>query len=317
MGRRAGPGPSSRRTARGRAPPRAAQDALGGPAGERAPRPFPERGHGRQTAPALPRRPGTTYLYGINPVQRALEVGRRKFYRLWLRDGRLSEVLTALQAAAEARGLPVGTAPVEALTVHAGSDSHQGVVLECGPLPLGDEAEALMLLETPAPPPVSSGEAAPTPDWPLLVVLDQVEDPQNFGAIVRSCVVFGAAGVVVPRHHAAPPSPAASKASAGELEACPIFEAANLSRFLEACKAHGAWTVATVTEGGQALRTFKRDSPIVLVVGNEGRGMRPLVERHCDFRLTVPVRPGTSLNVSAATAVVLYALTVDRGVGAR
>jgi 23S rRNA (guanosine2251-2'-O)-methyltransferase len=227
----------------------------------------------------------------------------------------LSETLLALQIAAEARGLAVGTAPVDALTAHADSDSHQGAVLECGPLLLGDEADALTLLEQQALPAEASGEAAPPsgqaappPRWPLLVVLDQVEDPQNFGAIVRNCMVFGATGVVVPRHHAAPPSPAASKASAGELEACPIFEAANLSRFLEACKTRGAWTVATVTEGGQPLATFRRDSAIVLVVGNEGRGMRPLVERHCDFRLTIPVRPGTSLNVSAATAVVLYAL---------
>jgi 23S rRNA (guanosine2251-2'-O)-methyltransferase len=88
-----------------------------------------------------------------------------------------------------------------------------------------------------------------------------------------------------------------------------LFEAANLSRFLDACKERGAWTAATVTEGGQAVSTYKRDTATVLVVGNEGRGLRPLVEKHCDFRLTIPVRPGTSLNVSAATAVALYELT--------
>ncbi len=243
-----------------------------------------------------------------------------------------------------AHGLPIGEASVGDLAALAGSDSHQGAALECGTLPLGAEEEALALLgpepgaaqppgsalpgESQAPalsdamtdaappaPAVGAGEAgapgANAPGLPLLVVLDQVEDPQNFGAIVRSCAVFGASGVVVPRHHAAPPSPAASKASAGELEAFPVFEAANLSRFLEACKARGAWTAAAVTEGGAPLASFKRDTALVLVVGNEGRGLRPLVERHCDFRLTIPVRPGTSLNVSAATAVLLYGLTGD------
>jgi len=259
------------------------------------------------------RRPGTFYLYGINPIARALEVGKRKLYRLWLREGRLSEGLEALQAAMQAHGLPIGLAPVEDLTTLAGSDSHQGAVLECGPLPFGEEAEALALLE----PDAASAEGVDAPrKLPLIVVLDQVEDPQNFGAIVRSCAVFGATGVVVPRHHKAPPSPAASKASAGELESCALFEVANLSRFLDACKERGAWTAATVTEGGQPLSSYRRDTPMVLVVGNEGRGMRPLVEKHCDFRLTIPVKPGTSLNVSAATAVALYELTRGQPVSA-
>jgi 23S rRNA (guanosine2251-2'-O)-methyltransferase len=254
------------------------------------------------------RRPGTEYLYGINPVLRALGAGRRKLYRLWLKDGRLSEGLAELHAAMAAHGLPIGELSGGDLTVLAGTDSHQGAVLECGPLPLGSEEEALALLRPDATGD-STGTTGPARGLPLLVMLDQVEDPQNFGAIVRTCAVFGASGAIVPRHHAAPASPAASKASAGELEAFPIFEASNLSRFLEASQARGAWSVATVTEGGDPLASFKRDSPLVLVVGNEGRGVRPLVERHCDFKLTIPVRPGTSLNVSAATAVVLYALT--------
>jgi 23S rRNA (guanosine2251-2'-O)-methyltransferase len=271
------------------------------------------------TNPGPQRRPGTHYLYGINPIARALEVGRRKLFRLWLREGRRSEVLEALYVAMVAHGLPVSEADGDELEALAASGSHQGAVLECGPLTLGTEDEALALLDgsvgdggTPSASTDAAPNAARSP-LPLLVVLDQVEDPQNFGAIVRSCAVFGASGVVVPRHHAAPPSPAASKASAGEIEAYSVFEAANLSRFLEACKARGAWTAAAVAEGGQALDGFTRDTPLVLVVGNEGRGLRPLVERHCDFRLTIPVQAGSSLNVSAATAVLLYALTRGKG----
>jgi 23S rRNA (guanosine2251-2'-O)-methyltransferase len=126
--------------------------------------------------------------------------------------------------------------------------------------------------------------------------------------VVRNAAAFGAAGLVLPRHHAAPLSPAASKASAGELEDFPVFEATNLARFLDACKARGFWVAGTVVSGGEPLASFRRDTPVVLVLGNEGRGMRPLVERHCDFRLTIATRSGTSLNVAAASAIALYHL---------
>jgi 23S rRNA (guanosine2251-2'-O)-methyltransferase len=232
-------------------------------------------------------------LYGLNPVQRALASGRRTVRRLYLREGRPSERLTQLARQAEGLGLSVYTGTPEELEALCGSSAHQGAVLACSPLPLGDEAAALAL---------------PVADRPVLLVLDQVEDPQNLGAVVRNAAAFGAAGLVIPRHHAAPLSPAASKASAGELETFPVFEVTNLARFLDACKERGYWVAGTVVEGGAPLAGFRRETPVVLVLGSEGRGMRPLVERHCDFRLTIPTRAGTSLNVSAASAIALHHL---------
>lgn len=235
-------------------------------------------------------------LYGLNPVERALEARRRTLRRLYVRDGRLSERLTRLTQRAEALALPIFKGAPEELEALCGSGAHQGVVLACSPLPLGDESDAL---------------AASAAEHSVLVVLDQVEDPQNLGAVVRNAAAFGAAGLIVPRHHSAPLSPAASRASAGELEAFPIYQAANLSRFLEACQRRGYWVVGTVVAGGQPLTTFKRNTPVVLVLGNEGRGLRPLVERHCDFRVTIPTRGGTSLNVAAASAIALFYLLED------
>ncbi len=229
----------------------------------------------------------------MNSVERALTAQRRTLRRLYVRDGRPSERLTQVTRQAEALSLPVFSGSPEELEALCGSSAHQGVVLACSPLPLGDEAAALAL---------------PVAERPVLVVLDQVEDPQNLGAVVRNAAAFGAAGLVIPRHHAAPLSPAASKVSAGELEAFPVFEVTNLSRFLDACKERGYWVAGTVVSGGQPLAGFRRDSPVVLVLGSEGRGLRPLVERHCDFRLTIPTRAGTSLNVAAASAIALYHL---------
>jgi 23S rRNA (guanosine2251-2'-O)-methyltransferase len=272
----------------------------------------------RAKVPA-PYRPGAEgdRLYGLNPVERALAAGRRRLWRLHVRPGRLSERVEQVRQQAALRGVPVQETPPEELEALCGTATHQGVVLECGALPLLDETLALPPLAVAsepgaAPAPTTGGaalEGAPAPAAPPLVVaLDQVEDPQNFGAIVRSCALFGVTGVVVPRHHAAPLSPAASKASAGELETFPVAEVANLAHFLEQSKAAGWWVAAAVPEGGTALPAYRREVPLILVVGNEGRGLRPLVERQCDLRLTIPLRTSGNLNVSAAVAVLLYQL---------
>ena len=102
---------------------------------------------------------------------------------------------------------------------------------------------------------------------------------------------------------------AASRASAGALETVPIHEVPNLARFLAHGKRRGFWVAGTLPEGGSALTGFTHDQPLILVLGNEGRGMRPLVRRHCDFLLTIPLSGGGSLNVAAATAIVLFQLT--------
>jgi 23S rRNA (guanosine2251-2'-O)-methyltransferase len=261
---------------------------------KRPPRAAPprERPAARPAPARLPPIAGEA-LYGLNPVERALAAGRRTLRRLYVRDGKPSERLAKLVKHAEHLSLPVFTGSSEELEGLCSSNAHQGVVLACSPIPIADESAALAL---------------PVTNRPVLVVLDQVEDPQNLGAVVRNAAAFGAVGIVVPKHHAAPLSPAASKASAGELEVFPVYEATNLSRFIDACKEKGYWVAGTVVEGGQPLASFKRDTPVVLVLGNEGRGMRPLVERHCDFRLTIPTLPGTSLNVAAASAIALFHL---------
>jgi 23S rRNA (guanosine2251-2'-O)-methyltransferase len=232
-------------------------------------------------------------LYGVNPVHRALDAKRRTVRRLYVLTGRPSAALVGLGRQAETVGISVYEGSAEELEALCGSPAHQGAVLACSPLPTATEAEALAL---------------PVSQRPVLLVLDQIEDPQNFGAIVRNGAAFGAAGAVIQTRHTAPLSPATSKASAGELETFPIFEVVNISRFLDACKERGWWVAGTVVSGGQPLASFRRDSPTVLVLGNEGRGMRPLVERHCDFRLTIPTQPGISLNVASASAIALYHL---------
>lgn len=235
-----------------------------------------------------------THLYGINPVEAALLARRRELRFLFLRQGEPSERLLHLRRLAEAIHLPVAEAPPSQLERQCGSPAHQGAVLDCGPLPVMPENTALGL---------GAGQ-----DFPLLVALDQVEDPRNLGAVVRACNAFAATAVVVPRHHRAPGSAAASSASAGALESFPLVEVANLARFLAAAAKGGWWVAGAAAEGGTGMEQVSPGQPLVLVLGNEGRGLRPLVARQCHYLLTLPLPGGGSLNVASAAAVLLYAL---------
>lgn len=244
--------------------------------------------------PPRRREPEGEVLYGFNPVEAALAAGRRRFYRLLVKQGRPSPRLEKMLELARERGLSHQELSPEELDRKCGSTAHQGVGLACGALPRLEEKAALALGKQPQ---------------TLLVVLDEVQDPQNLGAVARSCAVFGAAGLVLPRHHSSPLSAAASKASAGLLEHLPVYVVANLARFLGASRKHGFWVAGASEDGDTPLHRFQRSGALVLVVGNEGRGLRPLVAQGCDYHLAIPTALGASLNVSAAAAVLLYHLT--------
>jgi len=275
-------------------------------------------GRAQRTVHKSPRRSGEEgVLYGLNPVEAALVARRRRLGGLCLKSGTLSPRLSRLKALASEAGLSLSIHPHEDLEQLAGSPQHQGAVLRCGPLPLLDDKAAWEASKDWLP-----GGGKPPP---LLVALDQVSDPRNLGAVVRSCAAFGARGLVLPRDHSAPLSAAASSASAGALERFPVHETANLARFLDAAKDRGFWVAGAVAQGGTLLPGANFNQPLVLVLGSEDKGLRPLVERQCDHRLTIPL-PGLSgipggdsgaealplldsLNVASAASVLLYALT--------
>ena len=261
--------------------------------GKRVQRKFAPRGRQIPTiAPAF--KDGTVeWLYGLTPVAEAIRVGRRVLHGLHLKSSPGSGPLRDLLDHAQIKGVPLHPCSTPELTELCESASHQGAVLECGPLPFADEGETLN---------------QPAQQGALLVALDQVEDPRNLGAIARCCAAFGGQGLVVPRRHSAPLSPAASKASAGTLESLPVVQAANLVRFMERAAQKGYWCVGSDDASGTPLHKFDWDRPLVLVLGSEGGGLRPLVRKHCDAILTIPSPGAVPLNVSAAAAILLYHL---------
>jgi 23S rRNA (guanosine2251-2'-O)-methyltransferase len=141
----------------------------------------------------------------------------------------------------------------------------------------------------------------------VLVVLDEVTDPHNLGAVARSALAAGAGGLVVPRHRSAHVTPAAVKSSAGILELLPVAQVTNVVSFLLRARDHGFWVYGAAGEAAASYLATDLTGRIVLVLGAEGRGLRPLVAKTCDALVSIPMDPAVeSLNVSVAAALLLY-----------
>ena len=177
----------------------------------------------------------------------------------------------------------------EDLTRRAGSPDHQGVVAEVDPYPYADPTE---LLRDPQ---------------ALVVALDQVQDPHNLGAVVRSAEAAGAAGVVIPERRAVGVTAAVAKASAGAVEHLPVARVRNLADWLGQARDDGAWIYGADEKADASYRTLDFSGRVVLVLGAEGSGIRPRVASSCDAMIRIPtVGEVGSLNVSAAAAVLLF-----------
>jgi 23S rRNA (guanosine2251-2'-O)-methyltransferase len=221
-------------------------------------------------------------LYGRQPVHEALRAGRRKVHRVW-----------ATQAAAREDWLedaPLQLADADWITERCGSEANQGVCADVEPYPYAGASELL---------------ARPSP---LLVALDEVQDPQNLGAICRTAECAGATGVIIPERRSAEVTPAVAKASAGAVEHLPIAHVKNLADFLAEAKRADCWVYGAAGGPGAVLWTEPDWSGgVVLVMGAEGKGLRPRVAASCDQLVSLPLRGRiASLNVSAAAAALLY-----------
>jgi 23S rRNA (guanosine2251-2'-O)-methyltransferase len=278
---RGGPGRSDRPDRRGGGRP----DRADGPRADRA----GPGGDGPRNDRDAP--PGDdTVLYGRNAVEEALRAGRRRVHRVRATAGAAREPWLA------AAGVPLEVVAPEEVARRAGSDAHQGVVADVDPYPYADVDD---LLARPA---------------PLIVALDEVQDPQNLGAICRTAECAGADGVVICERRAAHVTAAVAKASAGAVEHLPVARVRNLADFLLAARDAGAWSYgAAVGEGAIAYTEPDYTGGVVLVLGAEGKGLRPRVAGACDGLIALPLRGRIgSLNVSAAASALLYGILQKR-----
>jgi len=187
--------------------------------------------------------------------------------------------------------VPVEERSRQDLDAQAGGVAHQGVLLEADPLPIHK---------------IETWAHAPFPDDAIVAILDGVEDPHNFGAIIRSAAACDARGVVFGKKRAAPLSTAAVKSAAGGVEYIDLVQAVNLVRSIELLKEAGFWIAALDAGAPKVLWEADLKGRIGLVIGGEGKGIRRLVREHCDLHLRIPLTgPITSLNASVSAAIAL------------
>ena len=238
------------------------------------------RGSGRAST-------GQVRLWGRHPVEAALKNPARNHRKLWATREGIESLDGELPA-----DFPVEYADVQDLARLVAKDApHQGLVLECAAL------EDLHLDE------VLSGDPARP-----LVVLDQVTDPHNVGAIMRSAAAFGAAALITQDRHAPPEGGVLAKSASGVLETLPWVRVVNLARALEQIAEAGYWRLGMTGEAEATLAQALPAGPVALILGAEGEGMRHNIEGHCDAMARLPIGDAIeSLNVSNAAAIALYA----------
>jgi 23S rRNA (guanosine2251-2'-O)-methyltransferase len=230
-------------------------------------------------------------LAGFHPVREALEATPERVRKILLSEGRLDARAQEILALARAKGVPVYREKPRAFERLAPGAHHQGVLAEVAPLAWWDFEELL----------------ARAPEPALLVALDQLEDPRNFGAVARTADGAGVFGVIVPRRNSAPPSPAAVAASAGALLHTRLARVTNLSAALARAKEKGVWVVGLAPDGRVPWYEFDYRVPVMLVLGSEGKGLRRRVAETCDTLVSLPqLGRVSSLNLSVAAGIVLY-----------
>ena len=249
--------------------------------------------------------PDTSTLIGRQPVLEALEREDLGIEKVMLEQDASGERIGAIRAAAEERGTPVQYVPAARLRHEADGATHQGVVAITAPIRYREVNDML-------------ADIAPTWDAvqtknPLLLVVDRVTDPRNFGAILRSAVGAGTDGVIVPSREMAPLNAAALKASAGTAPRIPIARSDDLAQVLTQLKERGYFVYGAEGTAETSLWNAEWDRPVAVVMGSEGEGLAPGVADACDELVSIPLRgPVESLNVSVAAGLLLFAAARPR-----
>lgn len=230
-------------------------------------------------------------IVGINSVLTLLKQRSEACIELYIVRDKENQEIQGIIGEAKKHGIPI--IPVKAAKLDEVAKVHQGVGLRVKAKQILDENQVFDLLENKS--------------TPLLLVLDNIQDPRNLGACLRTAEAAGVDVVIMPRRNSAPLSAVASKAASGALEILPIAQVGNLSQFLKRLQKAGVWIVGTSLNTKTSIYQLDLNKPLALVMGNEGKGMRQLSEKNCDELGYIPMQGCLgSLNVSVATGVCLF-----------
>lgn len=232
-------------------------------------------------------------LVGRNAVTEALKSGRG-INKLWIASGDREGSVAEIAALAKERGIVVQYVERAKIESLAGGHRHQGVLAYVAPVPYAELDDILKAAE-------EKGEA------PFLVLLDELEDPHNLGALLRTADATGVHGILIPKRRSVSLNATVAKTSAGAVEYVPVARIGNIAQTLKKLKEEGFWVAGADMDGEKAYYEADLTGPLVLVVGSEGRGMSRLTKEACDFIVSMPmVGRINSLNASVAGSILMY-----------
>jgi len=245
----------------------------------------------------------SVWVMGNHAVTAVLSTSPQRAIALWVVINPKNSKQSDLLDQAQRIGLAIHPVDKRQLAKRCGSEQHQSIALEATPRQDGNERDLEAFIEK-----LSAQKS------PLLLILDQVQDPHNFGACLRTADAAGADAVIVAKDNASPMTPVVQKVASGAAETMPIFRVTNLARSLDAIKQQGVWLIGTSDKAQHSLYDEKLTGSIGLVMGAEGKGMRALTEKKCDSLVSLPMAGSvvSSLNVSVATGVCLYEIVRQR-----
>ncbi|MBW1893179.1 MAG: 23S rRNA (guanosine(2251)-2'-O)-methyltransferase RlmB [Deltaproteobacteria bacterium] len=242
----------------------------------------------------------TEILFGIHSVIEALKAGRRDFHEIYIsKEGASSKRIFSIKELADQNRIPVKDIPATKLKSKTGSDFHQCVGALVSQYPVEDFYKITASLNSKS----------------FLLIADGIQDPQNLGALLRTALCTGVNAVVIPKNRAAPPTPAVSRASAGALEHMLLTRVTNITDAIIKLKQKDVWIIGTDMLTENSVFSTDLTVPLAMVIGSEGKGIRPLVKKNCDLVISIPQDgPIGSLNASAAGAVIMYEVFRQRSI---
>lgn len=254
----------------------------------------PQRGERKKEFPKREREDAPeNMLEGRNAVTEALSAGRT-IDKLFVADGDTDRALARICAMAKQAGVVVVPTDRRKLDYMSATGAHQGVIAMVA---AHDYASIDDILK----------KAQDAGEPPLIVICDELSDPHNLGAIIRTAECAGAHGIIIPKRRSVGLTAVVGKASAGALEYMPVARVSNITAAIDTLKKAGVWVYGTAAEGDTTLYKADLKSAAAIVIGNEGEGMSRLVSERCDFKVSIPMKGSiSSLNASAAAAIMLY-----------
>ena len=254
----------------------------------------PQRGERKKECPKREREDAPeNMLEGRNAVTEALSAGRT-IDKLFVADGDTDRALGRICAMAKQAGAVVVPTDRRKLDYMSATGAHQGVIAMVA---AHDYASIDDILK----------KAQDAGEPPLIVICDELSDPHNLGAIIRTAECAGAHGIIIPKRRSVGLTAVVGKASAGALEYMPVARVSNITAAIDTLKKAGVWVYGTAAEGDTTLYKADLKSAAAIVIGNEGEGMSRLVSERCDFKVSIPMKGSiSSLNASAAAAIMLY-----------